>query len=99
MKRTFPKEREQKLKELDAIILHCAGFMAEYYTDKPEVVQGQMSEYTLNVITRSNTPIQLVSISNAFAVTDLKNVMLGKDEVYTKTTKIKLAKDQPITEP
>src|SRR5690606_28430192 len=45
--------RTQKLKELDAAILHAAGFMAEATTSSPQSVAGVEVAYTLRIISRS----------------------------------------------
>lgn len=91
--------REQKSKELEAIILHCAGFMAELYTDVPEVTRGNTSTYTLNVIARANLPMVLQTIQVPNSSKDEVNLTLTKDELVTKNRSITIPNDQPYTEP
>lgn len=91
--------RAQKLEELEAIILHCAGFMAELYTDVPEVTQGQEKSFTLNVIARADLPVALKSIDIPNADKDLGTVQLPKDELISKELTIKVSNTQPYTEP
>ena len=91
--------RIQKLKELDAIILHCAGFMAELYTNAPEVTRNQTNKYTFKVIARSNTPIQLLSIETPSKKVNSINEHLEKDVLITKEYTIIIANSHPLTEP
>jgi LmbE family N-acetylglucosaminyl deacetylase len=57
-----PYWRKQKLTELDNIILHCSGFLAEVATKQPQAVAGDKLPFTLNVISRAALPGTIISI-------------------------------------
>lgn len=90
--------RTRKLQEIDDIILHCAGFMAELYTNTPETTQGETLPFTLNVIARSSTPITLVNASYPNGDSTI-NGKLNNDELISYTRNITIPKDAPYTEP
>lgn len=88
--------REEKLKDLDKLILHCAGFMAEEYTDKPEVTRGEQVKLTLNLIARSDIPVIIMSTG----IPEIKeNTVLEKDKTTTISREITIPDDQPYTQP
>lgn len=91
--------RTQKLSELEAIIMHCSGFMAELYTDAPEVTRGESRKYTFNLITRTDLPITLDSINIANIVNERIGITLNKDELLTKDRSFTIPATQPYTEP
>lgn len=91
--------RVQKLKELDHIILSCAGFMAEFYTDVPEMTRGESKTFTLNAIARTNVPVVITSANVPNATEDQINLTLNKDELATQTRSIKIKQDQAYTQP
>lgn len=55
--------RKQKLEEIDNIILHCSGFMAEVCAKQPTAVAGAKLPFTLKVISRSGLPVSITSIN------------------------------------
>lgn len=91
--------RAQKLEEVEAIILHCAGFMAELYTDVPEVTQGEKRSFTLNLISRTELPVKLESIDVPSSSKDMMDIALPKDELVTRNRSITIPNTQPYTEP
>ena len=50
--------RSQKLKELDELVLRCAGFHAEYLSEFPFYTSGQIANVKWNVIMRSPLPMR-----------------------------------------
>ncbi len=91
--------RTRKLEEVDNIILHCSGFMAELYTNTPETIKGATLPFTLNVIARSsNTPIRIVKVKYPDG-DSVFNLKLAKDELNTFSRNITIPKDAPYTEP
>ncbi len=54
--------RKQKLAEIETIILHCSGFMAEVYTKQPTTVAGTTLPFTLKIISRAGLPTSIKSI-------------------------------------
>jgi len=90
--------RKEKLEELDNIILHCSGFMAELYTKQAEAVAGDKLPFTLHVIARSATPIKLVGINWAGNDTSLK-IGINSDTMVSIDHVITIPVNTPITEP
>jgi len=90
--------RAQKLKELDALILHCSGLMAEVYTKQAEATRGETLPFTLRIIARTDVPVKLNNIK--WLQTDSSaNMRLGKDSLYSFERKIKIPEDAAYTEP
>ncbi len=54
--------RKQKLAEIENIILHCSGFMAEVYAKQPTAVAGTTLPFTLKIISRAGLPTSIKSI-------------------------------------
>ncbi|MEZ5015471.1 MAG: PIG-L family deacetylase [Flavipsychrobacter sp.] len=90
--------RARKLQEVDDIILHCAGFMAELYTNTPETIQGATLPFTLNIIARSSTTVNLISASFPNGDSTI-NSKLSNDELISYTRNITIPQDAPYTEP
>src|SRR5690606_5728215 len=55
--------RNEKLKELDELILDAAGVMAEATTDRAEIVAGDSSRFTLRIIARNEATTRLEVVS------------------------------------
>lgn len=95
-----PYWRAQKLEEVDAIILHATGIMAEAYTRlQPEAVAGATLPVTLRVIARpGNTNVKLQRVQ--WIGTDTTtNLVLQNDSLYSMERNITLPANAPITEP
>lgn len=90
--------REQKLAELDAIILHSTGIMAEVYTNQPEATAGETLPFTMNVIARSSVAVALNKI-NWHGETSDAVTGLTRDSLTTFTHKITIPQNTPMTEP
>ena len=94
--------RTQKLKELDQIILSCAGLMAELVTDQPDAVPGATLDFNLRLIARSSAvPVVL----HQLILPDTKqaglpeNLQLQNDSLYQFSLQIPISGDEPVTEP
>lgn len=90
--------RGQKLKEIDNVILHCAGIMAEVTTRQPQAVRGEMLPFTLRVVARTGTPVVLTSVSWAGTDSAL-NLKLGADTLYSIDRTLRIPEKTPITQP
>jgi LmbE family N-acetylglucosaminyl deacetylase len=90
--------RTQKLKELDATILHCSGLMAELYTKQAEATRGEALAFTMRIIARSHIPTTLRGIQWLQEDTAM-NLRLGKDSLLSFERKITIPKDAAYTEP
>lgn len=93
--------KEQKLAELNEIVISCAGIMVEALTEKPEAVAGAAIPVTLNVIARSTTPVSLESVGFPALVGKggASQVNLVPDSLQKFSFDITLNKDEPLTEP
>ena len=93
-----PYWRNQKLEELDKIIIDCAGIMAELYAKQPQTVCGAVMPFTLHVIARSHTPVTLSSIQ--WGNTDtITNMLLPLDTLLTFEHTIGIPAATPLTQP
>ena len=90
--------RTQKLKELDEIILHASGLMAEVYARQPEAVAGDIVPFTLRVVSRSSVPVTLKNI-NWVNNDTIANLVMKADSLYTFERRISIPEETPYTEP
>lgn len=89
----------RKLRELESLVLHTAGFMAEIVTDKPEVTRGENIPFTINAITRSgNVKVKLLDIECLESDT-VCHLFMPADELVTFKRHIKIPANTPYTEP
>lgn len=93
--------KQQKLKELNAIVTSCAGIMVEALTDSPETIAGTQIPVTVNVISRSSVPVSLNAIAFPALVEkgSAQPVGLVSDSLHRFTFEIKLNEEEPLTEP
>jgi LmbE family N-acetylglucosaminyl deacetylase len=91
--------RDEKLAELDKLILHCAGLMAEVYTNTPQATDGATLPFTLHVIARSMVSVRLKGVSWLKGDTTAMNTKLRDDSLVTIEHNITIPESTPITEP
>lgn len=93
--------RTQKLKEVDRIILSCAGVMAEALTNVPEAVPGQTIPVSVNLIARSDVPVSVQAIVPERKVLEgsIQPTVLENDSLYKFPLTIQLNPHEPATEP
>ena len=92
--------RTEKLKELDQVILHAAGFMAEMTTTQPETVTGESLPFTARIIVRpGKAPVTLQKIRWSDNKTMEESLKLKNDSLYSFESEISIASDQDVTEP
>ncbi len=93
--------KQQKLKEIDDIILSCAGVMAELVTDKPETTPGGTLDFNLNVIARYNNGLKLEKINWPVTTfkTDFSATQLQSDSLYKYPVTLTINKSEALTEP
>ncbi len=90
--------RNEKLKEIDQVILDCTGLMAEVYARQPQTVAGVSLPFTLRVIARSQMPVSLNSIQ--WGNTDTAtNMTLPMDTLLTFDHSISIPANAPLTQP
>jgi len=91
--------RTQKLKELDAAILHATGFMAEATTTSPQAVAGAQIPYSLRVISRASLPVSITANNTTAQESLLHIAKLKKDSLYSISRTFRIPADQPVTQP
>jgi LmbE family N-acetylglucosaminyl deacetylase len=90
--------RTEKLQELDKIILHCSGLLAELYTKPQQTVAGATLPFTLHVIARSHVPVRLKAIHWPGADSIL-NLKINNDSLFAFEHNITIPASTPITQP
>lgn len=90
--------RNEKLQELDKIILHCSGLLAELYTKPQQAVAGATLPFTLHVIARSHTPVRLKEIHWPGADSML-NIKINHDSLFSFEHNITIPVSTPVTQP
>jgi LmbE family N-acetylglucosaminyl deacetylase len=93
--------KEQKLDEINRIVVSCAGIMVEALTDKPEATPGTIVPVSVNVIARTQANITVNSISFPAVVEKgvAKQTMLVNDSTQKFMFDIRLNDNEPLTEP
>ncbi len=90
--------KEQKTKEINDVIMHCAGFMAELYVRRAEAVRGEELPFTLNVIARSETPVVLKNIKWGQGDSSL-SVNISGDSLHSFAHNMAIPASAPVTQP
>lgn len=89
----------RKLKELETLILHVSGFMAEVVTDKPEVTRGELVPFSINVIARSSdVKIRLLDIK-CLETDTVCHLFLPDDELISFKRTIRIPTNAAYTQP
>ncbi len=89
----------QKLNELEQLILHTSGFMAEIYTRKPEVTRGETVPLTMNFITRSgDIKVKLLDVHCIETDTSCQ-LFLPNDKLVSFERSITIPENANYTEP
>lgn len=92
--------KQNKLKEIDPIILSCAGVMAELFTNKPEVIHADSFSAKFRIIARADN-VKLKSVQLPWTIVGYSfiNKILPIDTTFEEDYMIFTTKDQTITEP
>jgi len=93
--------KTQKLKEVNNIILSCAGIMAEALTNKPEATPGGSLPVNLHFIARSDVPVSVWAVypsGELLSGTVLPDT-LQNDSLYSFPFEVRLSRDEPVTQP
>lgn len=89
----------QKIHELEQLILHTSGFMAEVHTDKPEVVKGEQVTFTMNFIARSgDVKIKLEDLK-CLETDTVCYLFMPDDELISFTRTMTVPQNIPYTQP
>ncbi|MBA3827449.1 MAG: PIG-L family deacetylase [Taibaiella sp.] len=90
--------RKEKLEEIDNIILHCTGLLAELYTNRPQAIAGASLPFTLHVIARGHNTIRLTAIKWIDKDTAM-NLKINTDSLLSFTHVISVPAGTPLTQP
>lgn len=89
--------RTQKLRELDRIILSCAGITAEVTTDQATIVSGDSLTLQTRIIARAARPVSCTEIR--FPTGRIRrNIPLLHDSLWSET-EVRAPYEAPVTEP
>ncbi|WP_242206136.1 PIG-L family deacetylase [Aestuariivivens insulae] len=91
--------RIQKTKELKNIIEMCAGLYLEVSAETNWATPGETINLDIEVLNRSNLPIQLINIQNAKGLQIQKDIALEENTKYTFNEPLKVQNDQQPTTP
>lgn len=89
----------RKMDELQKLILHTAGFMAEIYTDQPEVVRGEQLEFTMNFIARSSDVKVKLEDVRCLETDTICHLFMPYDELMTIKRTLSIPNYANYTEP
>ncbi len=90
--------KDQKLEDLDRLILQASGLMALAYYDRPEVQAGQQIPVHFEFVARSAHPLSLISLE-WMGRKEILNQKLGMDSLVKWTRNLELPSDLPPTQP
>lgn len=90
--------KKQKLKETQELLLACAGFWAEAYTNEFSSAPGNTISISAQAISANSTPLKIAYIS--FVSDDsLCNLDLKKDLLYTFKHQLQISKETAYSQP
>lgn len=90
--------RREKLDEIDHTILDCTGLLVELYAKQPQTTAGSSLPFTLHVIARSHTPVELNAIHWGNGDSTL-NMRIAIDTMHTFEHAIAIPAGTPLTQP
>ncbi|WP_242158612.1 PIG-L family deacetylase [Aestuariivivens sediminis] len=91
--------KRQKLKALKSIIEMCAGLYLEVSADTYWATPGEIVNLDIEVLNRSNVPVQLMSITNSKGLDIAKDLALAENTTYLFHEPLKIANQQNPTTP
>lgn len=95
-----PFWKAQKLQEIDEIILSASGIMAEALTDNPDATPGSRIPLTLNLISRSQTPVTVTHIALQQEGNSVQAPLnMAFDSLYKIPVPATISNNEALTEP
>jgi LmbE family N-acetylglucosaminyl deacetylase len=91
--------KKQKLKELESILLSCAGLWLEVSCGDYRGLPGEEVKLTTQIIKRSDAPLSLTSLRFLNQSDTLCNLPLEHNQLYTFKRAETLSKELPYTSP
>ncbi|MCU0420131.1 MAG: PIG-L family deacetylase [Cyclobacteriaceae bacterium] len=92
--------KNRKLTEVEELIQDCLGLFVEVASDDQQVSPGQRMKLNIEVINRSNQPVQLTRIQSASLAWDSALVLpVAGNKLYTFASRQVLAKEAAFSEP
>lgn len=90
--------RDEKMEEIDRLILHCSGLLAEVVCKQPQATAGDKLSFKLNVVARASTKVKLKSIVWLNEDTTM-SLNINGDSLFTFSHDITIPANTPITQP
>jgi LmbE family N-acetylglucosaminyl deacetylase len=87
-----------KSEEVNKIILHCTGLMAELCTREPIATAGSTQQFTLRILARANTPVTVKNI-NWLGVDSAVNIRINNDSLVSIDKTLTIPENTPVTQP
>jgi LmbE family N-acetylglucosaminyl deacetylase len=91
--------KEQKLKELQNLILHCAGIWVEAYAQLTVGVPGNEYNYSIQCIKRSDANVILDKVNYFGQFDTVTNILLKNNTLFSAKHKEKLSLTLPYSNP
>ncbi|MBL7901623.1 MAG: PIG-L family deacetylase [Bacteroidia bacterium] len=91
--------KKQKLKELESILLSCAGLWLEVSCSDYKGLPGEEVNFTTQIIKRSDAPVSLNSLRFLKQNDTLCNLPLEQNQLYSFKRKETLSGELPYTSP
>lgn len=90
--------RDEKMEEIDRLILHCSGLLAEVVCKQPQATAGDKLSFKLNVVARASTKVKLKSIVWLNEDTTM-SLNINGDSLFTFVHDITIPPNTPVTQP
>jgi LmbE family N-acetylglucosaminyl deacetylase len=91
---------DRKMKDIESLILGCAGFWIEARSHSPEVTPGDSVQITLTMVNRTSTPVTVRSFfSPQLKIDTSAHRQLSNNEPFRMQLNAVIAQDEPFTQP
>lgn len=90
--------RNQKMKEVEHLLLTCSGTWFEVYANEAYYAAGQVYDARMQAIVRSRTPVAIKSVSTDGFDTTL-NQNLSFNQLFTLQRKVPISPSASVTQP
>jgi LmbE family N-acetylglucosaminyl deacetylase len=91
---------ERKMKDVESLIIACAGFSIEARSRTPEVTPGDSVQITMMMVNRSSVPVTVRSFySSQLKINTATQRQLNNNEPFRMQLNSMIAHDEPFTQP
>ncbi len=94
-----PFWKEIKIRELEDILIQCAGIYADYTSSEHSVTPGQTVSSTISFIFRQSNMVNLLSMKNPVSADSVKFKSVFKNKLYEQKADIKIPAEMPVSNP